>query len=99
PLAAIGSYWSECREFSPEDVALLEGLSRSTAAAIASVQSREREKTTQAELAHVARRLEFGQMSAEIAHELNQPLTAAGMYLKAAKRRALGQIDPSDQMM
>ena len=41
PLAAIGSYWSACRDFSEAEVALLEGLGRSTAAAIAAAQARE----------------------------------------------------------
>ncbi len=41
PLAAIGSYWSSCRDFSEAEIALLEGLGRSTAAAIAAVQARE----------------------------------------------------------
>jgi signal transduction histidine kinase len=85
PLGAIGSYWKHCREFAPEELSLLEGLARSTAAAIAAIQARERVERLQSELAHMARRTEFGQMSAEIAHELNQPLTAASAYLKAAK--------------
>jgi PAS domain S-box-containing protein len=41
PLAAIGSYWSICREFGDGEIALLEGLARSTAAAIAAVQAKE----------------------------------------------------------
>ena len=39
--AAIGSYWSVCREFSDGEIALLEGLARSTAAAISAVQARD----------------------------------------------------------
>jgi len=41
PLAAIGSYWSACREFNDGEIALLQGLARSTAAAIAAVQAKE----------------------------------------------------------
>jgi two-component system sensor kinase FixL len=40
----------------------------------------------QEELAHVARLTAMGQMSAAIAHELNQPLTAVTNYVKAAQR-------------
>jgi two-component system, LuxR family, sensor kinase FixL len=40
------------------------------------------------ELAHVARVSELGQVSAGIAHELNQPLTAMLNYANAAKRLA-----------
>ena len=40
----------------------------------------------QSELAHVARLSAMGQMSAAIAHELNQPLTAIANYVGAAQR-------------
>lgn len=40
----------------------------------------------QAELVHVSRLTAMGQMSSALAHELNQPLTAAANYLKAARR-------------
>ncbi|MGC8537032.1 MAG: ATP-binding protein [Rhizomicrobium sp.] len=40
-VAAIGAYWSVCREFSDGEIALLEGLARSTAAAISAVQARD----------------------------------------------------------
>ncbi len=40
PIAAIGSYWSEVREFSDEELSLLEALARSASAAIAAAQLR-----------------------------------------------------------
>jgi len=40
----------------------------------------------QAELAHVSRLTEMGQLASGIAHELNQPLTATANYLGATKR-------------
>lgn len=86
PIAAIGSYWSEIREFDETEVALLEALSRSTAAAISAVQARERQARLQAELAHYGRMSEMAQMVSAFAHELNQPLTAANNYLRAATR-------------
>jgi two-component system, LuxR family, sensor kinase FixL len=39
-----------------------------------------------AELSHVSRLTEMGQMASGLAHELNQPLTAAANYLQAARR-------------
>ncbi len=55
----------------------------------------------QAELVHVSRVNELGQMAAAIAHEVNQPLTAMGNYLSGVRRLlaagnqqdALGAID------
>lgn len=44
----------------------------------------------EAENAHFARLSEIGQMSAAIAHELNQPLAAVTNYLAAARRLAAG---------
>ncbi len=40
----------------------------------------------QAELLHVSRLTDMGQMSSALAHELNQPLTAIANYVKAARR-------------
>jgi two-component system sensor kinase FixL len=40
----------------------------------------------QSELLHVSRLSAMGQMTAAIAHELNQPLTAIANYVKAARR-------------
>jgi two-component system, LuxR family, sensor kinase FixL len=45
----------------------------------------------QNELAHVARLSAMGQMSAAIAHELNQPLTAVVNYVSAAQRMLASQ--------
>jgi two-component system sensor kinase FixL len=45
-----------------------------------------KESTLEAELAHVSRLSAMGEMSAAIAHELNQPLTAVTNYVKAAQR-------------
>ncbi len=50
-------------------------------------QERERRLTDlQAELVHLARLSELGQMVAALAHEVNQPLTAMGNYLSALRR-------------
>ena len=44
----------------------------------------------QAELIHVSRLTELGQMVSALAHEVNQPLTAAGSYVRAGRRLVLG---------
>ncbi len=46
----------------------------------------ERAQQHQAELAHVARLSTVGEMVAELAHELNQPLSAISSYAQACKR-------------
>jgi len=48
----------------------------------------------QAELLHVSRLSAMGEMSAAIAHELNQPLTAMSNYVKAARRTLEGIEHP-----
>lgn len=50
PMAAIGAYWSEERTFSDEELALLAGLARSTAAAISAIHAREALAETEARL-------------------------------------------------
>jgi two-component system, sensor histidine kinase and response regulator len=48
---------------------------------------RERElRELQAELIHVSRLTELGQMVSALAHEVNQPLTAVGSYVRGALR-------------
>src|SRR5579875_2582086 len=47
----------------------------------------------QAELAQVSRLTEMGQMAAGLAHEVNQPLTAAANYLQAGRRLLGGGAD------
>jgi two-component system sensor kinase FixL len=85
------------------DVSLSMAPVRDRAGAIAGVSATTRDITEQrraeahthalqAELAHVARLSAMGQMSAAIAHELNQPLTAAANYVKAAQRFLAGTI-------
>lgn len=47
---------------------------------------RTRMQELQAELSHVSRLSEMGQMVSALAHEVNQPLTAAQNYLQAGRR-------------
>jgi two-component system sensor kinase FixL len=57
-------------------------------------QAEARLQTVSAELSHVARVSEMGQVSAAIAHELNQPLTAVLNYANVAKR-LIASSDPA----
>jgi two-component system sensor kinase FixL len=57
-----------------------------TAREIAPEPAQPKASTLEAELAHVSRLSAMGEMSAAIAHELNQPLTAVTNYVKAAQR-------------
>lgn len=52
----------------------------------------------EAELAHVSRLSAMGEMSAAIAHELNQPLTAVTNYAKAALRFLSAEPPSSSQI-
>jgi two-component system sensor kinase FixL len=60
--------------------------------------SEERVLGMQHELAHVGRLSAMGQMSAAIAHELNQPLTAIANYAKAAHRLLANEIPELRQL-
>jgi two-component system, LuxR family, sensor kinase FixL len=55
-------------------------------------QTLKRVQELQSELSHVSRLTEMGQMASALAHEVNQPLTAATNYLEAG-RRVLARAD------
>ena len=59
----------------------------------------ERLAELQAELVHMARVSAMDEMGSAIAHELNQPLTAAMLYLQAATRRMKQAEAPPDPMV
>jgi len=69
-------------------------------------QAEERFHRMQSELAHMGRLSEMGQMASALAHELNQPLTATGNYIAAARRslpdsteRALDSLGKASQQI
>jgi two-component system sensor kinase FixL len=77
--------------------ALLEGRRRFTGFVrdlTERVNAERRVTTLQAELMHVARVTEMGQMGATLAHELNQPLTAIVNYLQACQRLLAAHLSP-----
>jgi len=54
----------------------------------------------QAELIHVSRLTELGQMVSALAHEVNQPLTAVGSYVHASRRLLLvGATEKCDEAL
>ena len=54
----------------------------------------------QAELIHVSRLTELGQMVSALAHEVNQPLTAVGSYVRASRRLLLvGATEKCDEAL
>ncbi len=54
----------------------------------------------QAELIHVSRLTELGQMVSALAHEVNQPLTAIGSYVRASRRLLLvGATEKCDEAL
>ena len=54
----------------------------------------------QSELIHVSRLTELGQMVSAIAHEVNQPLTAAGSYVRAGRRLVQsGDVAKADEAL
>jgi two-component system sensor kinase FixL len=66
----------------------------------------ERFHRMQSEIAHMGRLSEMGQMASALAHELNQPLTATGNYIAAARRslpaatdRALDSLAKASQQV
>jgi len=59
----------------------------------------EESRRHQAELAHATRLATMGQMAAEMAHELNQPLAAIVSYSQGAARRLRGGEAVSEEML
>ena len=54
----------------------------------------------QSELIHVSRLTDLGQMVSAIAHEVNQPLTAAGSYVRAGRRLVhAGDVAKADEAL
>ncbi len=61
-------------------------------------QAQHRLQELQTELTHVSRLTEMGQMASALAHEVNQPLTAATNYLEVVRRLlARGETDAAER--
>jgi PAS domain S-box-containing protein len=85
PIAAIGTYWAEAREFSADELALIEALGRSTSAAIGAVQLRQSLIESEHRLAMA---LDAGGLGA---FELN---VATSEMIATAATKAMFGLDP-----
>jgi signal transduction histidine kinase len=86
PVAAIGTYWAETRNFSEDEVTLIEALGRSTSAALAAVQLRQSLIESEHRLAMA---LDAGGLGA---FELN---LATGEMIATAAAKTLFGADPN----
>jgi C4-dicarboxylate-specific signal transduction histidine kinase len=75
-LGTFAMYFAEPRSPSDGDVELIKGASDVALIAIERKRAEEALQTAQAELAHVTRVATLGELTASIAHEINQPLGA-----------------------
>ncbi len=82
----------------PMRVDLLRDLTAQKYAEAALQESEARQRELQAELLHVSRLTEMGQMAAALAHEINQPLTSIANYLGGC-RLLLAEPDPSARQL
>jgi C4-dicarboxylate-specific signal transduction histidine kinase len=75
-LGTFAMYFAEPRSPSESDIELIKGASDVALIAIERKRAEEALQTAQAELAHVTRVATLGELTASIAHEINQPLGA-----------------------
>jgi C4-dicarboxylate-specific signal transduction histidine kinase len=75
-VGTFGMYFAEPRSPTDSDVELIKGASDVALIAIERKRAQEALRTAQTELAHVARVATLGELTASIAHEINQPLGA-----------------------
>lgn len=70
PIAAIGSYWSEERAFEPAEIALIEALARSTAAALSVIRMREHLRESEARLSMALKAGALGTWELDLTSEI-----------------------------
>ena len=75
-LGTFAIYYREPRSPTPQDHNVIEQITHLASIAIERKQAEDALRKAQAELAHVTRVTALGEMTASIAHEVNQPLTA-----------------------
>ena len=91
-LGALAVYHRAPREPGREELKLVESCAHLAGIAIERKRAEDSLRQREAELAHVSRLTTMGEMVAEIAHEINQPLFAIVNYAQACSRR-LQDID------
>src|SRR6266566_1363385 len=75
-LGTFAIYYREPRSPTPQDHELIEQITHLASIALEREQAEEALRQAQADLAHVSRVTTMGELTASIAHEVNQPLTA-----------------------
>src|SRR5437868_895946 len=75
-LGTFAIYYREPRSPTPQELELIEQITHLASIAIERAQAEEALRQAQADLAHVSRVTTMGELTASIAHEVNQPLTA-----------------------
>jgi len=89
----LAAHSREFRSFTAEDANYLQIIANVLAAAIQRREEEQRARQQRAELAHIARLSMMGEMASQLAHELNQPLAAIGIYVESA----IGQLTNNEQ--
>jgi signal transduction histidine kinase/integral membrane sensor domain MASE1 len=93
-LGAFATYYREPRAPTPEELRLIDDATQIAAIAIERKRSETEVHEQRRALTHLSRVAMLGELSAAIAHELNQPLTAVLSNAQAAQR--LLRRDPPD---
>src|SRR5436309_5912126 len=75
-LGTFAIYYREPRRPTPQEHELIEQITHLASIALEREQAEEALRQAQADLAHVSRVTTMGELTASIAHEVNQPLTA-----------------------
>jgi len=89
PVAAIGFYWGQIRNFNRDELALVEALGRSTSAALNAVQSRERLAESERRLAMALDVGGLGVFEIDLAH---------GDLVATTRCRAILGYEPEDKL-
>jgi PAS domain S-box-containing protein len=89
PLGSFAMYYREPRSPSPAETRALEMATHLAGIAIErklAREERERLRQAQADLAHINRVTTMGELTASLAHEIKQPITAAGINARTCLR-------------
>src|SRR5438876_604895 len=100
-LGTFAIYYRAPRSPTPQEHELIEQITHLASIAVEREQAEEALRQAQADLAHVSRVTTMGELTASIAHEVNQPLTAVvnnanaclGLLEPAPKRSGEGRAD------
>jgi len=76
-LGTFAIYYREPRSPTPQDHDLIEQITHLASIAVEREQAEEAQRQAQADLAHVHRVTTMGELTASLAHEVNQPIAAA----------------------